>query len=144
MKLLLEYISNLLSAFVKSVSCFTRINRSAKVTQMNNNTNNNKKGNYSSSRFILFRGLFNKMGSKLTKKGSSNSPRTTLKEEEINLLVSNTTMTREQIIDFHENFLKDCPSGYLTKKDFVKFFNELHPIESKRQKADKFCEYVFR
>ena len=44
----------------------------------------------------------------------------------------------------HQNFLKECPSGKLTQKDFVKLFKEVHPSENKKEKADKFCQYVFK
>ena len=54
------------------------------------------------------------------------------------------TSSCEQIIDFYENFLKDCPNGYLTRKDFVELFKKLHPIDKNKQKAEKFSEYVFR
>lgn len=84
------------------------------------------------------------MGNKFAKNINVNEQKTKLSEKEIQLLLQNTTMSREQIIDFHENFLRDCPNGILTKKDFVRIFKELHPIEARRQKADKFCEYVFR
>ena len=68
----------------------------------------------------------------------------TLSEHEIQLLLSNTTMSREQIIDFHRNFLQDCPNGCLTKKEFLKMFKEIHPVDKSKQKADKFSDYVFR
>ena len=68
----------------------------------------------------------------------------TLNENEIQLLLSNTTMSREQIIDFHRNFLQDCPSGCLTKKEFLKMFKQIHPVDKSKQKAEKFSDYVFR
>lgn len=99
------------------------------------------------SRFIKFIRKSN-MGSKFTKRCSSTTDlsvdRTNLTEEAIRLLISNTTMTREQIIDFHANFIRDCPSGCMTKKHFIRMFKELHPSDSKKQKVDKFCDYVFR
>jgi neuronal calcium sensor 1 len=67
-----------------------------------------------------------------------------LTEEEIHLLLQNTRLTRPQILALHQNFLKECPSGKLTQKDFVKLFKEVHPSENKKEKADKFCAYVFK
>lgn len=67
-----------------------------------------------------------------------------LTDEEVNLLLQNTRLTRPQILALHANFLKECPSGKLTKKDFVKLFKEVHPSENKKEKADKFCQYVFK
>lgn len=70
--------------------------------------------------------------------------RLALSESEIQLLLKNTTMSREQIVDFHRNFLKDCPNGYLNKKEFLKLFHQIHPIDKSKQKAEKFCDYVFK
>ena len=74
----------------------------------------------------------------------ASSQHKTLTENEIQLLLSNTTMSREQIIDFHRNFLQDCPNGCLTKKEFLKMFKQIHPVDKSKQKADKFSDYVFR
>jgi Ca2+-binding EF-hand superfamily protein len=83
------------------------------------------------------------MGNCVGSKGVKKDPKV-LTEEEIKLLLDNTTLTRAQIVALHQNFLKECPSGKLTKKDFVKLFKEVHPSENKKEKADKFCEYVFK
>lgn len=69
---------------------------------------------------------------------------TILSEEEVKLLLENTKLNRAQINALHQNFLKECPSCKLTKKDFIKLFKEVHPSENKKEKADKFCEYVFK
>jgi len=85
------------------------------------------------------------MGAKISKKPSSRENlSTTLSKDEIQLLQSSTNMTEQEIIDFHENFLKECPSGFLTKKEFITMFKLLHPIDTKKQKVEKFCEYVFK
>lgn len=67
-----------------------------------------------------------------------------LTEDEIKLLLANTRLNRTQIHALHQNFLRECPTGKLTKKDFVKLFKEVHPSENKKEKADKFCQYVFK
>jgi Ca2+-binding EF-hand superfamily protein len=67
-----------------------------------------------------------------------------LSEEEMNLLLKNTNMSRDQIVEFHQKFLQDCPSGILTKKEFVKMFHQLHTNEEKKKKFEKFCEYIFK
>lgn len=123
-----QFFSNFLKCFVKK----------SKISPKSKNNSN-----YSTSRFCL-NNLFNRMGSKLSKSKSSSMSKFALSEHEIELLMANTTMSREQIVDFHQNFIQDCPTGYLSKKDFIKMFNELHPNESKKAKADKFCDYVFR
>lgn len=76
--------------------------------------------------------------------GKGKKDPTVLTEDEIKLLLENTKLNRAQINALHQNFLKECPSGKLTKKDFVKLFKEVHPSENKKEKADKFCEYVFK
>lgn len=76
--------------------------------------------------------------------GKGKKDPTILTEEEIKLLLENTKLNRAQINALHQNFLKECPSGKLTKKDFVKLFKEVHPSDNKKEKADKFCEYVFK
>lgn len=83
------------------------------------------------------------MGNCVGGKGSKKDP-TTLTDEEIKLLLDNTKLNIHQIRALHYNFLKECPSGKLTKKDFIKLFKEVHPSENKKEKADKFCEYVFK
>lgn len=83
------------------------------------------------------------MGNCVGGKGLKKDPKV-LTEEEIKLLLDNTHLSRPQIIALHRNFLKECPTGKLTKKDFIKLFKEVHPSENKREKADKFCEYVFK
>lgn len=83
------------------------------------------------------------MGNCVGGKGSKKDP-TTLTDEEIKLLLDNTKLNIHQIRALHLNFLKECPSGKLTKKDFIKLFKEVHPSENKKEKADKFCEYVFK
>lgn len=83
------------------------------------------------------------MGNCVGSKGAKKDPKI-LTEEEINRLLANTSLTRREIVTLHQNFLKECPTGKLTKKDFVKLFKEVHPSENKNEKADKFCEYVFK
>jgi len=83
------------------------------------------------------------MGNCAGNKGGKKDPKK-LTDEEIKLLMDNTRLTEPQILALHRNFLKECPSGKLTKKDFVKLFKEVHPSENKKEKADKFCEYVFK
>lgn len=34
-----------------------------------------------------------------------------LTEDEINLLLANTSFSREEILKWHEGFIRDCPKG---------------------------------
>jgi len=72
-------------------------------------------------------------------KGSKKKDKNILTEEEINLLLANTQYTKEQIIQWHSGFLKDCPKGELDKKKFTEVYKEFYP----QGKADKFCGQVF-
>lgn len=91
--------------------------------------------------------LTSSMGNKFEKRNKvsqSSSESVQLSEEELQLLLLNTNMTREQIVEFHRTFLKDCPSGILTKREFVRMFQHIHPMEERKRKAEKFCDYVFK
>jgi Ca2+-binding EF-hand superfamily protein len=66
-----------------------------------------------------------------------------LKDEEINLLTANTNFNRDEIISIHKDFVKDCPSGRIDKKDFGKLFKSLHPLDNKKSKIDKYCVFAF-
>ncbi len=83
------------------------------------------------------------MGLNVSKTGSG-EVKQLLTDSEVNLLVANTHFTAEQINKFHNDFLQDCPSGRLEKKDFVRLFKQLHPNENKSARADNYCDYVFR
>lgn len=72
------------------------------------------------------------------KSGKKKDP-TQLTEEEVQMLLANTQYTREQIMQWHRGFLKDCPSGQLDKKKFTEVYKEFYP----QGKAEKFCAQVF-
>lgn len=96
---------------------------------------------------MVFRKLFSKiMGQKLGKRRGIEAPdnKQRLGDEAMQLLLASTDMNKDQIVEFHENFLNDCPSGVINKKEFVKMFNQLQKNEDKKTKAEKFTEYVFR
>lgn len=74
------------------------------------------------------------------KSGKGKKDSTKLTEEDIQLLIANTNFDREQIISWHQGFLKDCPKGELDKKKFTEVYKEFYP----QGKADKFCGQVFQ
>ena len=92
----------------------------------------------------LFKRNNKKMGSNVCSHGPISPEIKILKEEEIQLLMASTSMNREQIIDFHNSFLKDCPFGILTKRAFCQMFKELHGEDTKSEKIEKFSEFVFK
>lgn len=80
------------------------------------------------------------MGSKASKNNSNNKKNATeLLEDEIQLLLKNTHFTRDEIIEWHQGFIKDCPKGKLDKKKFIEIYKQFYP----QGKADKFCGYVY-
>lgn len=87
-----------------------------------------------------FKRSIKKMGQTSSKENKS----TQLAEIEIEMLLKSTSMSREQIVDFHQDFLKDCPNGVLKKKEFCRLFLSLNNNELKSQKVEKFAEYVFK
>lgn len=56
------------------------------------------------------------------KGGKHKKDLTQLTDEEIERLTKNTTYTKQQIQEWHQGFLRDCPNGKLDKK---KFFGSL-------------------
>lgn len=74
------------------------------------------------------------MGSKKSKPDKK-STKNELTDEEILLLLKNTHFNREQILEWHVGFIKDCPKGKLDKKKFVDVYKQFYP----HGKAEKFC-----
>lgn len=74
-------------------------------------------------------------------KKSSPEHMTYLKEKDLILLEANTKFNRDKIIQWHNAFLQDCPTGKLDKKTFVLLYQQLEPAESK---AEEYAEQVFK
>ena len=66
--------------------------------------------------------------------------KTELLAEEIAFLLKNTTFNEQQILNWHQQFLKDCPKGELDKKKFLAVYQEFFP----RGKSEKFSNEVFK
>lgn len=64
-----------------------------------------------------------------------------LYDDEIYYLLRKTNFSREQIQEFYSNFLRDCPHGYITKKNFLRICQASYQNDNK---SEKFCEYVFK
>ncbi|CAF0716342.1 unnamed protein product, partial [Brachionus calyciflorus] len=71
--------------------------------------------------------------------GKSKDPKV-LGDAELTSLLNNTSFTKEEILQWHEGFLKDCPKGRLNNKKFVEVYKVFYP----QGKADKFCNHVFK
>ena len=63
-----------------------------------------------------------------------------LSRENLELLKSYTRYDEATIEEFHESFMKDCPTGQLTRDKFV----DLYKMLICRGNAEKYCEHVFR
>lgn len=65
----------------------------------------------------------------------------TLTEDQIKFWLANTSLTREQLLEWYKNFHDHSQKNKsLDKASFVKFFNELH--HSKKD-ADSFYNLIF-
>ncbi|CAF4481666.1 unnamed protein product [Rotaria magnacalcarata] len=72
-------------------------------------------------------------------KSSSKVNSTILTPKAIQMLKANTNFSEEQIREWHVGFLRDCPTGHLTKDRFVSVYEQFYP----GGKAKEFCKYAF-
>jgi len=63
-----------------------------------------------------------------------------LSAEDIKFLQEKTGQDQKTIQDWYEGFLKDCPSGELTKQQFIAIYGKIFPGGN----ADNFSESIFR
>ena len=63
-----------------------------------------------------------------------------LDDETIDRLTANTNYTPEQIHHWHEAFLRDCPSGKLSPRQFKEVYKKFYP----EHEAEKYSTQVFR
>ncbi|CAF3222010.1 unnamed protein product [Rotaria socialis] len=74
------------------------------------------------------------------KSGKKQKDFTQLLDEDINRLTKNTSYSREQIQEWHQGFLHDCPYGKVDKKTFIDVYKKFYP----EGKAANFCTQVFK
>ncbi|CAF2527423.1 unnamed protein product [Rotaria sp. Silwood2] len=63
-----------------------------------------------------------------------------LDEDDMVFLMNETGFTREQILLWHSDFLRDCPDGKLSKSKFIGIYKQFY----KKGQVAKFCEHAFR
>jgi len=64
-----------------------------------------------------------------------------LKEEDIDFLLSNTGFNVEQIREWHKQFLRKCPTGFISKKQFCAYYESLMPSTlSNKSKNEVSCK----
>ena len=56
-----------------------------------------------------------------------------------NELARKTNMDRDEIIVWHREFIKDCPTGKLDQKSFSKVYQRAYPMGD----SNKFCKICF-
>ncbi|PAA73150.1 hypothetical protein BOX15_Mlig017742g1 [Macrostomum lignano] len=72
--------------------------------------------------------------------GNTFGQRKKLPKEDMQFLMSNTNFTKKQIKQWYRGFIRDCPSGQLSKKKFIEVYSGFFPDGN----ADEFCTHVFR
>ncbi|BHF82272.1 neuronal calcium sensor [Sparganum proliferum] len=77
-------------------------------------------------------------GSKIM--GNALASRKKLPKEDLEFLMSNTHFTKKQIKQWYNGFIRDCPSGQLSKKKFIEVYSGFFPDGN----AEEFCTHVFR
>ena len=63
-----------------------------------------------------------------------------LSDETVNRLTKNTNYTPEQIHQWHQSFLRDCPNGKLSSRQFIEVYKKFYP----EFEAEKYSSQVFR
>lgn len=71
---------------------------------------------------------------------STKSSGNELTEQMIERLTRSTKYSVEQIKGWHRSFIRDCPSGKLSFKQFVDVYKQFYPTE----KAENYVERVFK
>jgi Ca2+-binding EF-hand superfamily protein len=78
--------------------------------------------------------------SKKDREGQQQQPvRVQLNPTEIRLLMSNSEMSREEVIAWHEQFEKAFPCGYISKEQFKDMYKRLFV----HGRPEKFAEFAF-
>nr|CDS34584.1 neuronal calcium sensor [Hymenolepis microstoma] len=72
--------------------------------------------------------------------GNALGSRKKLPREDLDFLMSNTHFTKKQIKQWYNGFIRDCPSGQLSKKKFIEVYSGFFPDGN----AEEFCTHVFR
>jgi len=75
--------------------------------------------------------------------GHDDDDKNDLTRKLIDMFKVNTTLTEEQIYDWHAGVLSNCPNGKLTNEQFVTFYEQLHPDDKAKDKAKQICKRVF-
>lgn len=83
------------------------------------------------------------MGNKNGRKSGSKKSSTTLSEKEIKLLRSRTGLSRDEIVEWHLEFINICPTGNMNIQQFTEIYNDFYPDASNSDKTAKSAFKVF-
>ncbi|XP_050403647.1 neuronal calcium sensor 2 [Patella vulgata] len=72
--------------------------------------------------------------------GNSGSKKTKLSKEDLYFLETNTNFEKAEIKQWYKGFMRDCPSGTLSKEKFKEVYSQFFPGGDPKD----FCEHVFR
>jgi hypothetical protein len=57
-------------------------------------------------------------------KGNKGAPTRLLSPSELSFLSSNSGLSYEEILDWHKQFLREFPDGYIDKAEFVNLYKK--------------------
>ncbi|CAF1054399.1 unnamed protein product [Adineta ricciae] len=63
-----------------------------------------------------------------------------LSPEDLCFLKTHTTYSEKKIKSWYKGFMRDCPTGELTRESFIQIYKQFFP----KGRAENFCEHVFR
>jgi neurocalcin delta len=63
-----------------------------------------------------------------------------ISKEDMDFLQQKTDLDKSTIEEWYEGFLKDCPSGELSKEKFIAMYSKIFPSGN----ADNFSQNIFR
>ena len=72
--------------------------------------------------------------------GTKSSKEAKLTKEDLEFLVKTTGHNEETLKEFHQDFLKDCPSGRLSKAKFTEMYKKFFPSGD----GDQLTQHMFR
>ncbi|CAF3571215.1 unnamed protein product [Rotaria sordida] len=80
------------------------------------------------------------MGNKALKEKRKKANFTELTDNQIEILISSTNFSAEQIREWHQNFIRDYPSGKLDRKQFIEVYRKFYL----QGNATNFCSLAFK
>lgn len=73
--------------------------------------------------------------------GERKTTKVELTEDDISFIMANTGFERDKVLQWFEQFKRQCPTGKLDKPQFIQFYKQL--IKGDHPDEDQFCGIVF-